>query len=63
MGVIQVEELRDLDWLRKRFVEEGVWIRPFGDAIYVTPALVMSPEELQQLCTAMVSVVQEWAER
>ena len=37
IGVIQVDQLRDVDWLRQRFVAEGVWLRPFGDAIYMTP--------------------------
>ncbi len=63
VGVIQVESLRDLDWLRARFVEEGVWIRPFGDAIYITPPLVITEDELQTLCAAMVRVVGEWAGR
>lgn len=61
VGVIQVERLHSLDWLRDRFVEEGVWIRPFGDAIYITPPLVISAEELVTLCGAMVRVVEEWS--
>ncbi len=62
IGVIQVEQLRHLDWLRSRFVEEGVWIRPFGDCIYITPPLVISTEDLETLCRAMVRVTQQWSE-
>jgi len=61
VGVIQVDQLRRVDWLRNRFLEEGVWIRPFGDAIYITPSLVISPEDLSRLCAAMVTVVSEWS--
>ena len=63
VGVVQVERLHALDWLRNRFVEEGVWIRPFGDAIYITPSLVISAEQLKTLCTAMVRVTEEWSHR
>ena len=61
VGAIQVDELRDLDWLKARFLEEGVWIRPFGDAIYVTPPLIISEDDLRTLTTAMVDVVTEWS--
>ena len=61
IGVVQVEKLHHLDWLRARFVKEGVWIRPFGDAIYITPALVMSEEDIQTVCRAMVKVIGEWS--
>jgi adenosylmethionine---8-amino-7-oxononanoate aminotransferase len=62
VGVVQVEQLHSLDWLRDRFVEEGVWIRPFGDAIYITPPLVITAEELTTLCGAMVRVIEEWSQ-
>jgi len=63
VAVVQVDELRDLEWLRARFVEDGVWIRPFRDAIYLTPALVMSPEDLDTLATRLLDVTREWAGR
>jgi adenosylmethionine-8-amino-7-oxononanoate aminotransferase len=63
VGVIQVDALRHVNWLRERFLEEGVWIRPFGDAIYITPSLVISAEDLCMLCAAMVTVVTEWSAR
>ena len=40
LGVIQVKEMHNLNWLRKRFVEEGVWIRPFLDVIYLMLSLI-----------------------
>lgn len=63
VGVVQVDELRELDWLKARFVEEGVWVRPFRDAMYLTPALIMSPDDLALLTSALVRVTTEWAER
>jgi adenosylmethionine-8-amino-7-oxononanoate aminotransferase len=47
------------DWMRHRFVEEGVWIRPLGDIAYVTPPLVISGDELSRLTAAMGRVIRE----
>jgi len=63
IGVVQVQELVHLEWLRGRFVEEGIWLRPFGDAIYTTPPLVISDDDLRFLCRAIVRVVSQWSER
>ena len=59
MGAIGVIELRQLDRiaLRQKFVERGVWIRPFGNIVYTTPPLTISQADLSALTTAMVDVV------
>lgn len=61
VGVVQVDELFQLDRLRSRFVERGVWVRPFGDVIYLTPSLSMEADDLAMLCETLVSVVDEWS--
>src|SRR5262249_23680994 len=38
IGVVELERINDLNGLRARFVEEGVFIRPIGNIIYLTPA-------------------------
>lgn len=54
IGVVQVTNLDDVNKLRAAFVESGVWIRPFGDCVYVTPSLTMQPPEIDALCVAIV---------
>jgi adenosylmethionine-8-amino-7-oxononanoate aminotransferase len=61
VGVIQVERLHHVDRLRQRLVDRGVWLRPFGDMIYLTPALNIDPDALDQLLTVTREVVQEWS--
>ena len=63
IGVIQVEELHDLDWLKTRFVEEGVFIRPMADVIYVAPPFTISQDELAILTDVMLAVTREWSQR
>jgi len=54
---------RDIDWLRARFVEHGVWVRPFGDVVYLMPPLIVTVDEREALTDAVVAVMTEWAGR
>lgn len=63
IGVIQVESLPDVDSLRAALVEAGVWLRPFGDCIYVTPPLNLPDDQLDHLCSAMVNVTRDYLSR
>ncbi len=60
IGVIELETL-DREDLRRRFVEKGVWIRPFANVVYTTPPFVVSTDELRTLTKSMVDVVREAA--
>jgi adenosylmethionine-8-amino-7-oxononanoate aminotransferase len=58
LGAIGVVEMRapvDVAALQARFVEQGVWIRPFGTLVYVMPPYVIEASELTQLTTAIVN--------
>jgi adenosylmethionine-8-amino-7-oxononanoate aminotransferase len=57
IGVVELHSIRDVDALRRRFVEEGVWIRPFGNIVYLTPPFTISPAELAQLTGAIERVL------
>ena len=57
IGVVELERIDDLDGLRARFVEEGVFVRPFGSIVYLTPAFTIGEEELVRLTSAVTKVV------
>ena len=57
IGVVEMERIADLNALRARFVEHGVFVRPFGNVIYLTPAFTISADELKTLTDAVVKVV------
>ncbi|MET0631188.1 MAG: adenosylmethionine--8-amino-7-oxononanoate transaminase [Xanthobacteraceae bacterium] len=59
IGVVELDRIDDLDGLRARFVEQGVFIRPFGSVVYLTPALTIGEEELATLTRAVVKVVRK----
>jgi adenosylmethionine-8-amino-7-oxononanoate aminotransferase len=61
IGVVELDRIDDVDALRARFVEEGVFIRPFGNVIYLTPSFTIGADELALLTNAIVTVVREQA--
>lgn len=65
VGVVELDiaGFEELTWLRARFVEEGVWIRPFGNIVYLTPAYCIDEADLTRLTDAIVRVVPEWSEK
>lgn len=61
IGVVQLEAaFMDKPKLRQRFIDEGVWLRPLEDVIYIMPPFVIMPEELTKLTSAVVKVVGEF---
>ncbi len=57
IGVVEMERIGNLDAVRARFVEEGVFVRPFGNMIYLTPAFTIATDELETLTDAVTKVV------
>ena len=57
VGVVQLARRPDVNALRERFVAEGVWVRPFGDVVYLMPPLVIGSSDLAQLIEAVNRVV------
>ncbi|MBL8478144.1 MAG: aminotransferase class III-fold pyridoxal phosphate-dependent enzyme, partial [Sterolibacteriaceae bacterium] len=63
-GAIGAVELRggiDLDGMRRRFAELGVWVRPFGKVVYLMPPFVIAADDLSVLTSALRQVLAERA--
>ena len=59
IGVIEMKRPVDVKRIQKRFVDKGVWLRPFGRLVYTMPPYIIKEDELNQLTRAMVEVVGE----
>ena len=59
IGVIELtQELWDeMTWLPKFIVEQGVWIRPFRNLVYIMPPYIIAPKDLTMLTTAIGKII------
>jgi adenosylmethionine-8-amino-7-oxononanoate aminotransferase len=57
IGVVELHEPVNMQWMQNRFVESGVWIRPFNNLVYIMPPYIIKPDELSKLTTAIYNVI------
>jgi adenosylmethionine-8-amino-7-oxononanoate aminotransferase len=57
IGVVELKVALDMKTVQPAFVEQGVWVRPFGRLVYLMPPFVIDDEDLGILTGAVVSVV------
>jgi adenosylmethionine-8-amino-7-oxononanoate aminotransferase len=62
IGVVQLDRMPDLEAMRESFVDEGVWIRPLHDVVYLMPPFVIGEDELATLIAAVRRVVKRWSD-
>ncbi|BBX02751.1 adenosylmethionine-8-amino-7-oxononanoate aminotransferase [Mycolicibacterium moriokaense] len=56
IGVIEMDRPVDLGVATPVALDHGVWLRPFRNLVYVMPPYICTPEEIAQICSAMVAV-------
>jgi adenosylmethionine-8-amino-7-oxononanoate aminotransferase len=59
IGVIELKDNVDMTSIQARFIDKGIWIRPFGKLVYTMPPYIISDRDLTQLCRSIVAAVTE----
>ncbi|MGR2994201.1 adenosylmethionine--8-amino-7-oxononanoate transaminase [Vibrio vulnificus] len=58
IGVVETHRPVNMETIQALFVEQGVWIRPFGRLIYMMPPFISEPDHIEQLVNAIETVLQ-----
>ena len=57
IGVVEMHKPVEMRRIQPMFVEAGVWVRPFGQLVYLMPPYIMESADLNKLTEAVVDVV------
>ncbi len=59
IGVIELKHPVNLPLIQNRFVEKGVWIRPFGRLVYIMPPYIINEKDLNKLMSSMIEIIED----
>ena len=57
IGVVELHQPVDMKTIQPMFVDQGVWVRPFGKLVYLMPPYIISDSELDTLTNAVYQVL------
>ncbi|MGF6148600.1 Adenosylmethionine-8-amino-7-oxononanoate aminotransferase [Kingella potus] len=59
IGVVEMHDPVDLRRLQPKFVERGIWLRPFGKLVYTMPPFIMQNSDLDTLSDGLTAALRE----
>ncbi|WP_115897923.1 adenosylmethionine--8-amino-7-oxononanoate transaminase [Marinomonas pollencensis] len=57
IGVVELTSAVNQHEIQPKFVEQGVWVRPFGKLIYLMPPYIISESQIETLGRAIYQVI------
>lgn len=59
IGVVELIRPVDMSRIQQRFVDKGIWVRPFGKLVYIMPPYIIGEPDLDDLLQAMIDVLSQ----
>jgi adenosylmethionine-8-amino-7-oxononanoate aminotransferase len=59
IGVVELKRPVEMAGIQERFVNRGVWLRPFGKLVYTMPPYIIGEEDVKTITDAMNEVIDE----
>lgn len=59
IGVIETKTPVNVGDFQRRCVEKGIWVRPFGNNVYVMPPYIISDEDIEYLINSTIEILSE----
>jgi len=59
IGVVEMKQPVDMRKIQPAFVEQGVWVRPFGKLVYLMPPFIISEADIRVLTEAVYNVISQ----
>lgn len=59
IGVVELHNPVDMAEIVPKFVNQGIWIRPFGKLVYTMPPYIIEPEQLSKITGGIYQVLKE----
>ncbi len=57
IGVIEMTRPVDMNKIVPKFVDAGIWVRPFGTLVYLMPAFLISNADLNYLTQSLIEIL------
>jgi len=57
IGVVEINHAVNMSKIQQAFVDQGVWLRPFGKLIYLMPPYIINETQLNTLTQAIYTVL------
>lgn len=58
IGVVELDNPVDMAAMQRFFVDQGVWIRPFGRLVYLMPPYIITSRDLTRLTGTLLHAIQ-----
>ena len=62
IAVIEMKQAVNLAEIQKKFVEQGLWVRPFGKLVYLMPPFIITDKQIKKLMKGVYEVLSELQE-